>query len=74
MTTCGFVRSLLVGVTLASAALAAAGAEPTPPAGMTAPSRATRVPAFSLATPDGATVKAADYKGRILIARFWATW
>ena len=63
-----------IGATLALSALCAAAADPTPPAGLSAPSKATQLPAFSLATPDGGTVKAADYKGRILIARFWATW
>ena len=63
-----------IGAALALSALGAAAADPALPAGLSAPSKATQLPAFSLATPDGGTVKAADYKGRILIARFWATW
>lgn len=31
-------------------------------------------PGFSLQTPDGKTVKLSDYKGKVVIIDFWATW
>ena len=34
----------------------------------------TAVPAFSLKTPDGKTVKLSDFKGKYLILDFWASW
>jgi thiol-disulfide isomerase/thioredoxin len=31
-------------------------------------------PEFSLSTPDGRTIRLSDYKGKIVIVDFWATW
>jgi len=64
----------MIGAALALSAWCAAAADPALPAGLSAPSKATQAPAFSLPLPAGGTVKAADYKGHILIARFWASW
>jgi len=44
------------------------------PAGLTAPAKATQLPAFNLPTPAGGTVRADDTHGKVVIARFWATW
>ena len=33
-----------------------------------------KMQAFSLPTAAGGIAKADDYKGKVLIARFWATW
>jgi len=34
----------------------------------------TKAPEFSLVSVDGKTVKLSDYKGKIVIVDFWATW
>lgn len=42
-----------------------------------APSAATERPeavAFSLTTPDGDTLSLADYRGKLVLLNFWATW
>jgi thiol-disulfide isomerase/thioredoxin len=36
--------------------------------------KAVPAPGFSLQTPDGKTVKLSDYKGKVVIIDFWATW
>jgi hypothetical protein len=54
----------------------AAGAADLPPLpeGLSAPSAATKMPAFNLPTASGSTARSDDYKGKIIIARFWASW
>ena len=47
---------------------------PAPPGGLTALAKPTQVPAFNLPTPSGAAVRANDFRGKVVIARFWATW
>ncbi len=34
----------------------------------------TKAPDFSLKSPNGKTIKLSDYKGKIVIIDFWATW
>ncbi len=67
------IRFLLVSVLAVPATVFAADLPPLPP-GLSAPSKATKLPAFSLTTAAGGSVKADDYKGKVIIARFWATW
>lgn len=62
-------------LTFVSVALPARAAELPPlPQGLTAPAKPAHLPQFTLATPGGGKVRAEDYKGKVLIARFWATW
>lgn len=66
---------MLASVMLASLAISVAAAELPPlPAGLTAVSKPVQLPAFTLATPAGSTVRAEEFRGKVLIARFWATW
>jgi hypothetical protein len=58
----------IVGFAAAAAELAAL------PAGLTAVTKPVHLPAFNLATPGGGKVRADEFKGKVLIARFWATW
>ncbi|MEK7876974.1 MAG: hypothetical protein AAB325_12375, partial [Pseudomonadota bacterium] len=75
MTIFGIRLSVLFGVALASAVINAAAAELAPPAGLTAPAKATRLPAFNLpAAAGGGAVRSDDLRGKVVIARFWATW
>jgi hypothetical protein len=60
---------------LASVMVCAAGAElPAPPKGLTALSKPVRMPAFNLSTPTGGTVRADEFRDKVVLARFWATW
>ena len=75
MDTFNFRARISIVIALALAILSASAAELPPiPAGLAAPSKPTRMPAFNLATPAGGTVRADDFRGKVLIARFWATW
>ena len=75
MATFGSHARLLVTIALGSVVLSAAAAElPAPPAGLTAPAKPVRMPAFNLATPAGGTVRADEFRDKVVIARFWATW
>ena len=67
--------SRLVMIAAASIVFSAAAADlPAPPAGLTAPSKPMRMPEFNLSKPAGGTVRADEYRGKVVIARFWATW
>lgn len=44
------------------------------PQGMKAPRESVTLPAFELPAPDGNVVRAADLQGKVVVARFWATW
>ena len=75
MTAFRFKARLFVSIALASVVFTAAAAErPAPPAGLTAPAKLVHIPAFSLATPAGGTVRADEFRDKVVIARFWATW
>ena len=71
---CGTRLLMAFGVALASAVINAAAAELAPPAGLSAPAKPTRLPAFNLPTAVGGTVRSDDLRGKVVIARFWATW
>jgi hypothetical protein len=70
----GIRLSVIFGVVLAAAVINAAAAELSPPAGLTAPAKPTRLPAFNLPTVAGGTLRSDDLRGKVVIARFWATW
>ncbi len=75
MATFGFQARLLASMALTFVVFSAAAAElPAPPAGLTTPSKPVRMPAFNLATPAGGTLQAGDFRDKVVIARFWATW
>ena len=75
MATLGFHARVLVSMALASVMFSAAAAElPAPPAGLTALAKPVRMPTFNLATPAGGAVRADEFRDKVLIARFWATW
>jgi hypothetical protein len=61
-------------IVAAAAAVATAADLPPLPQGLTAPAKPVRLQAFSLPTAAGGSVKADDFKGKVIIARFWATW
>ncbi len=63
----------LLAVALLSANAIAADLPPLPQ-GLSAPSAATKLSAFNLPTAAGGTMKTDDYKGKVIVARFWATW
>lgn len=74
MTTYGSRLFMVFGVALAAAVFNAAAAELAPPAGLTAPAKPTRLPAFNLPMVAGGAVRSDDLHGKVVIARFWATW
>jgi hypothetical protein len=75
MATFGFQARVLVSIAVATVAFCAAAAElPVPPAGLTAPAKPVHMPDFNLAKPTGGTVRADEFRGKVVIARFWATW
>lgn len=75
MLTSGFRARALAALALASMAWSAVAAElPALPAGLTAVTKPVHLPAFNLATPAGGNVRADEFRGKVLIARFWATW
>ena len=41
---------------------------------MQAPSEPASLPTFELPDADGNLVRAADLQGKVVVARFWATW
>ena len=67
------LRSLLPAFALAATAAVAADMPPLPQ-GLSAPAAATKLPAFNLPTASGGTVRSDDFKGKVIIARFWASW
>jgi hypothetical protein len=71
----GYRARIFFALALAALAFSAAAAELPPlPAGLTAVTKPVHLPAFTLATPAGGKVRADEFKGKVLIARFWATW
>jgi len=70
-----FKARMLVSIALASMVFSAAAAELPPlPEGLTAPSKPVHMPEFNLAKAAGGTARAEEFHGKVLIARFWATW
>lgn len=69
----GFLMIFAAGMAMSMQSASAAGLPPLP-AGLTAPATMTRTPAFNLQTAAGGTLRADDLRGKVVIARFWATW
>ena len=65
--------ALFIGATRVRPATGAALA-PAPVAAAPAPVVGHPAPAFTLRTPDGATVALADLRGTVVLVNFWATW
>ena len=59
---------------MAFAASAVAADLPPLPQGLTAPVKPIKMQAFNLPTAAGTVSKSDDYKDKVIIARFWATW
>jgi hypothetical protein len=65
---------LCAGVLATGMAAADAAGLPPLPTGLAAPATPTRMPAFNLQTASGGTLRAEDVHGKVVVARFWATW
>ena len=70
----GFGARIALMFALTLPAFAGAADLPPLPQGLSAPANATKLPAFSLPTATGGTLRADEFKGKVIIARFWATW
>ena len=57
-----------------TAASAVAADLPPLPQGLIAPVKPIKMQAFNLPTAAGGFAKSDDYKDKVIIARFWATW
>ncbi len=70
------VLRLAGAVALALTVLAGLGATADPPESLrlTRLGQAEPAAAFSVATPDGGTLRLADFKGKVVFLNFWATW
>ena len=68
------LRVLIAGSLVAGFIPAVAADLPPLPAGLTAPAKLTRMPAFNLPRAAGGTLHAEELRGKVVIARFWATW
>jgi hypothetical protein len=44
------------------------------PEGLAAPAQPTPMPEFSVPGLGGTTIRSADLLGKVVVARFWATW
>ena len=68
-------RSTLVVVALALLAVGGAGAAPDFPSLQVQPYQPPKpAPAFSLPSLDGRTVRLEDFRGKVVLLFFWATW
>jgi hypothetical protein len=64
----------LLALAAFSAAISVAAELPQLPGGLAAPKSPLNLPAFNLPTAAGTSIRSGDYKGRVIIARFWASW
>lgn len=66
---------MLAAIALASMAFSAAAADlPALPEGLTASAKPAHMPAFNLPLVAGGTARAEEFRNKVVIARFWATW
>lgn len=63
-----------IAVMLAAGARLAGAADPPESLRLTRLAQSEPGVAFSVATPDGATLRLADLKGKVVFLNFWATW
>ncbi|MBI3370800.1 MAG: hypothetical protein HY017_03445 [Betaproteobacteria bacterium] len=68
------LRTLLAGLLALGMSAANAAGLPPLPAGLAAPATATRTPAFNLQTAAGGNLRADELRGKVVVARFWASW
>lgn len=68
------VRTICASMFALGISAANAAGLPPLPAGLAAPATATRTPAFNLQTAAGGSLRAEDLRGKVVIARFWASW
>jgi peroxiredoxin len=69
------LRAVLTAATLTLTAVPGVAAAVDPPESLRLTRLAPAEPAqFSVATPDGATLRLADLKGKVVFLNFWATW
>jgi len=68
-----FLRGSLLAMALAASAAGAADL-PALPEGLSVPKSALKMPAFNLPIATGGAIRSDELKGKIVIARFWATW
>ena len=66
--------ALMAATVVASIDITIAADLPSLPEGLAAPARPTSMPAFNLATATGGASRAEDLRGKVVVARFWATW
>jgi peroxiredoxin len=66
--------SAAIAVALAALAGLAAAADPPEALRLTRLGPAEPAAAFSVATPDGGTLRLADLRGKVVFLNFWATW
>jgi len=59
---------------VAAPGVSARAADPAAQLDLTRPARAQSAKPFEVPTPDGATLTLADFRGRVVLLNFWATW
>ncbi len=67
-------QALVCAVVLSVLPLEATGQDPYKALDLIRPSRAQAAKEFTVPTPDGKTLRLADYKGKVVFLNFWATW
>ena len=66
-------RTFMAALALCCASAVAADL-PAPPAGLSAPPKATAMPAFDLPTTAGGVFRSESLRGQVVVVRYWASW